>query len=90
MFKEQLRGNEAEEIFRKTVIRHAAVNEVFDGLALDDIKDRAICHQALAGIRIGAVDQTIDRGVETAFVKPPFYVPLSDRVSGIGGRMFRA
>jgi len=23
-------------------------------------------------------------------VKPPFYVPLSDRVSGIGGRMFRA
>ena len=23
-------------------------------------------------------------------VKPPFYVPLSDRVSGTGGRMFRA
>jgi hypothetical protein len=26
----------------------------------------------------------------TGSVKPPFYVPLSDRVSGIGGRMFRA
>ena len=23
-------------------------------------------------------------------VKPPFYVPLPDRVSGTGGRMFRA
>ena len=26
----------------------------------------------------------------TDFVKPPFYVPLPDRVSGTGGRMFRA
>ena len=25
-----------------------------------------------------------------AIVKPPFYVPLPDRVSGTGGRMFRA
>ena len=25
-----------------------------------------------------------------ARVKPPFYVPLPDRVSGTGGRMFRA
>ena len=28
--------------------------------------------------------------LEQENVKSPFYVPLSDRVSGIGGRMFRA
>jgi site-specific DNA-cytosine methylase len=27
---------------------------------------------------------------QTEIVKPPFYVPLPDRVSGTGGRMFRA
>jgi len=27
---------------------------------------------------------------KTAAVKPPFYVPLPDRVSGTGGRMFKA
>ncbi len=28
--------------------------------------------------------------IELANVKPPSYVPLSNRVSGTGGRMFRA
>ena len=32
---------------------------------------------------------TVRRLVD-GIVKPPFYVPLSDRVSGTGGRMFRA
>ena len=35
------------------------------------------------------VFEDMHRGGLTA-VKPPFYVPLSDRVSGTGGRMFRA
>ena len=30
------------------------------------------------------------RKVRGKDVKPPFYVPLPDRVSGTGGRMFRA
>jgi len=35
------------------------------------------------------IQQALDLAVQH-HVKPPFYVPLPDRVSGTGGRMFRA
>ena len=44
----------------------------------------------LALVAFNAGPARADRAAKDERVKPPFYVPLPDRVSGTGGRMFRA
>ena len=51
-----------------------------------DVREDVVCDHLVAETkaRFGRIDVLVNN------VKPPFYVPLPDRVSGTGGRMFRA